>query len=155
MFYGLDYKVGKSDFSTMTCMREASLEVLNHMSEFLTNLYNVFLMFWYFLWTGINLMMHISLCIFANSLLFISWPICKYLESHFLKAYLKLRCGFGVLFVCLFWLGVGGEKGFLYSDNPDGVTLWFKENVLLKAIQISEKLFQVKTKFKKILKKNP
>ena len=43
----------------------------------------------------------------------------------------------------------------MYSDNPDGDTLWFKENVLLKAIQISEKLFQVKTKFKKILKKNP
>ena len=42
LFYGLDYKVGKSDFSTMTCMREASLEVLNHMSEFLTNLYSVF-----------------------------------------------------------------------------------------------------------------
>jgi len=45
-------------------------------------------------------------------------------------------------FVCLFVLvGNWGREGILYPDNPDGDTLWFKANVLLKAIQISEKLF--------------
>ena len=52
------------------------------------------------------------------------------------------------LFLCLFWLGWGaGKEGILYSDNPDGDILWFKANVPLKAIQISRKLFQVKTHF--------
>ena len=62
---------------------------------------------------------------------------------------MKLNCGFGFcLFVPLFVLvGVGGEKGFLYSDNPDGDILWFKANVPLTAIQIPTKLFQVKTDF--------
>lgn len=40
-----------------------------------------------------------------------------------------------------------GREGILYSDNPDGDILWFKANVPLKAIQISRKLFQVKTHF--------
>lgn len=52
------------------------------------------------------------------------------------------------LFVSLFVLdGGGGREGILYSDNPDGDTLWFKANVPLTAIQISTKLFQVKTDF--------
>lgn len=52
------------------------------------------------------------------------------------------------LFVSLFVLdGGGGSEGILYSDNPDGDTLWFKANVPLKAIQISTKLFQAKTDF--------
>ena len=38
-------------------------------------------------------------------------------------------------FVCLFVLvGNWGREGILYPDNPDGDTLWFKANVLLKAI---------------------
>lgn len=81
------------------------------------NLYSVFFLCFNIFVNWCKLLMHISLCIFVNSLWFISWPICKYLESHFFKAYLKLSCGFGVLFVCSFvcfgWGGGRGEKGFL------------------------------------------
>lgn len=44
-------------------------------------------------------------------------------------------------------VGGGGREEILYSDNPDGDILWLKANVPLKAIQISTKLFQVKTDF--------
>ena len=110
-------------------------------------------MFWYFLWTGINLMMHISLCIFANSLLFISWPICKYLESHFLKAYLKLRCGFGVLFVCLFWLGVGGEKGFCTLITQMEIPYGLKKMSYWKQFKYQKNYFRLRQNLKRYWRK--
>ena len=51
-------------------------------------------------------------------------------------------------------VGGWGREGSFYSDNPNGDTLWFKANVLLKAIQISEKLFQVKTEKKRYKEKS-
>lgn len=53
--------------------------------------------------------------------------------------------GLGFCFFVL--VGGGGREEILYSSNPDGDILWFKANVPLKAIQISTKLFQVKTDF--------
>ena len=38
----------------------------------------------------------------------------------------------------------------MYSDNPDGDILWFKASIPPKAIDISAKLFQVKTEKKGI-----
>lgn len=106
-------------------------------------------MFWYFLWTGINLMMHVSLCIFVNSLLFISWPACKCLESHFFKTYLKLCCGFGVLFVCLFWLGIGGEKGFCTLITQMEIPYGLKQMSYWKQFKYQKNYFRLRQNKKK------
>lgn len=129
----------------MTCMREASQEVLDHIFKFLILIYIVVFLCFNIFVNWCKLLMHISLCIF-----------CKQFCDLFLDPYVN-RVSFlqNLLepelwvwgFVCFFVLVAGGgRRGILYSDTPDG-ELWFKANVPLKAIQISTKSFQVKTAF--------
>ena len=107
------------------------------------NLYSVFLCFNIFV-NWCKLLMHISLCIFVNSLWLISWPICKYLESHFFKSYLKLSCGFGVLFVSLFWMGVGGEKGFCTLITQMEIPCGLKQMSHWKQFRYQQNYFRLK-----------
>lgn len=109
-------------------------------------------MFWYFLWTGINLIMCISLCIFANSLLLISWPICKYLESHFFKAYLKLRCGFGVLFVCFGW-GLGERRDFVLLITQMEIPYGLKKMSYWKQFKYQKNYFRLRQNKKRYWRK--